>query len=82
MADISCPLECVRAGCPEPDFLEKNGTFIITVIGIIGGAGGMLLTYFLKSRCRHIKCCGLEVTRDVLALDPKDIQIEHPRSAS
>lgn len=37
----------------------------------------MLLTYFLKSRCKYIKCCGFECTRDVLTLDPKDIQIEH-----
>ncbi len=76
MSEISCPIECVRTGCPEAGFLEKNGAFLITMIGIIAGAVAMLLTYFLKSRCKHIKCCGLECTRDVLQLDAKDIKIE------
>lgn len=76
MSDIVCPIECVRTGCPEPDFIETNGAFLLSLIGIVGGGVGMLLTYFLKSRCRRIKCCGLECTRDVVALDPKDIQIQ------
>ena len=78
MSEITCPIECVRTGCPEPDFIEKNGAFLLSMIGIIGGGGGMLLTYFLKSRCRHIRCCGFECTREVVALDPKDIHIERP----
>ena len=76
MSSITCPLECVRIGCPQPDFLERNGAFMLSVIGVFMGAGGMLLTYFLKSRCKHIKCCGVECTRDVLALDSKDVKIE------
>ena len=71
-----CPLECVNVGCDEADFIEKHGTFVLTVVGVVSGTAGMFLTYFLKSRCKHIKCWGIECTRDVLTLDPKNIEIQ------
>lgn len=41
----------------EPDFLERNGTFLLTALGIIGGCVGSMMVYFLKSRCSEIKLC-------------------------
>ena len=70
-----CPIDCVKAACAEPDFLEKNGAFLLTVIGGATGVVGMLLTYFLKSRCSRIRCCGAECLRDVVTLKPEDVQM-------
>ena len=63
-----CPLECVQAvhSACDPDFLEKNGAWLLTVIGGLGGCFGMMLTYFLNSRCRRIDMCGCSCVRDVL----------------
>jgi hypothetical protein len=41
----------------EPDFLERNGTFLLTLFGMVGGCAGSMMVYFLKSRCSEIKLC-------------------------
>ena len=41
----------------EPDFLERNGTFLLTALGLMGGCIGSMMVYFLKSRCSEIKLC-------------------------
>lgn len=41
----------------EPDWLEKHGTFILTLLGLLGGGASGLIMYFLKSRCSNIKLC-------------------------
>ena len=41
----------------EPDFLERNGTFLLTALGLMGGCVGSMMVYFLKSRCSEIKLC-------------------------
>ena len=53
MSDISCPLECVRVGCPEQDWLEKHNGFLITLIGSLSAAMGVVFAYCLKSRCKN-----------------------------
>ncbi len=73
---VDCPIECVRSACPEPDWLEKHSSFVLTLVGILSGLFGMVFTYFLKSRCKTIKCCGLECDRQVVELDPKDVRVE------
>ena len=72
---VECPIECVRSACPDPDFIEKNGAWLLTVIGIFSALVGTVFTYFLKSRCKRIKCCGLLCDRDVVALDPSHVQV-------
>ena len=62
-----------------PDFLEKHGAWLLTIVGVGVGCVGTLLAYFLKSRCKKIKVCGLECDRDVLALDPKEINSVEPK---
>ena len=43
-----------------------NGTFILTMTGIVGGGCFYLLLFCLKSRCRHIECCCIKCERDVI----------------
>jgi hypothetical protein len=50
----------------EPDFVERNGAFLLSLVGMVGACISGLLAYFLRSRCRTIKCCGCECERDVL----------------
>ena len=53
----SCPMHCINASCKDTSFLEKHETFVLTIIGLGGSAVGVMLAYFLKSRCKKIKCC-------------------------
>ena len=52
-----CSIECVNIGCPQPTFLQLHETFVLSIVGIGGSAFGVLFAYFLKSRCKKIKCC-------------------------
>lgn len=52
-----------------------NSTFILTMTGMIGTGIGVLLSYFLKSRCTLIKCCCFECQRAPVTLTPTDIEI-------
>ena len=75
MVVLQCPIECVRAACPQPDFLEKHSTFILTLCGVLGGGAAVMFTYFLKSRCKKIKCCGVECDRSPIQLNTNDITV-------
>ena len=71
---MECPA-CNPCNCPDPDFIERNGTWLLGVIGIVAGVVGGMFTYFLKSRCHQIKCCGSECNREVMTLE-QDVKIE------
>ena len=68
--------------CPSPDFLERNGTWLLTVVGMVVACFGGVLTYFLKSRCKRIKCLGVECVREVVALDPQNLTVEVTQPAA
>lgn len=51
-----------------PDFVERNGAWLLTVFGLLLACVASVFSYALKSRCRKIKCCGVEIERDVLDL--------------
>ena len=53
----------------HPDFIERNGAWLLSVVGILGSCTTAVLVYFLRSRCRRIRCCGCECERDVLDLE-------------
>ena len=63
-----CPLDCINSACSQPDFIERNGAWLLTVTGVIATCVGGMFTYFLKSRCKHIRVCGMECERDVVSL--------------
>ena len=53
-----------------------DDTFILALVGIIGGGSVYCLTFILKSRCRVINCCCLSCERDVIPpADLNNIQI-------
>jgi len=41
-------------------------SFILTLVGLVGGGLSALLVYFLKSRCTDISCFCISCKRDVL----------------
>tara|TARA_Y100000114_G_scaffold151802_1_gene169123 strand:+ start:133 stop:402 length:270 start_codon:yes stop_codon:yes gene_type:complete len=77
---ILCPLECLDPALtcgPQADFLEKHSTFFITLIGALSACGGLVLTYFLKSRCNKIQLGCISCERKVIELDSSQIQIQN-----
>lgn len=59
----------------EPDFIERNGTWLLTIVATVGTCISGLLVYVLKSRCTHIKFCGCECRRDVVSLEARDLEV-------
>ena len=59
--EVECPISCVKSGCDDP---------------LLGGGIGVLLSYFLRSRCRNIRTPCISCDRDVVALEAKDIEVE------
>ena len=72
-----CPLECIWRESP-PSWLEKHEGWTITMVGILGGGLGGLLTYFLRSRCTKIACCGFGCDRQPLAVDQIEVLARTP----
>ena len=75
---VDCPIECINRDLicePGQDFLQKHASFFLTLFGVLTGVAGLLLTFFLKSRCTEIKCFGMFCKRKPLNLDIADIEI-------
>ena len=53
-----------------------DDTFILTLVGLIGGGGAAVLSYFLRSRCRTVQCGCIRCERDVLALEPSSVTVQ------
>ena len=71
-AMVSCPIECVK---DRPDFIERNGAWLLSVIASVSACVGYCLSYFLKSRCKKIDCCGMKCDRAPLELNPTDAEL-------
>jgi len=69
---VSCPIECIHR--ETPGWLEKHEGFVLTLVATISGIIGVILTYFLKSRCKKIDCMCVKCDRDVLSIDPNTIE--------
>jgi len=52
-----------------------DDTFILTLLGLIGGGGAAILAYLLRSRCRTVECCCVKCERDVIALDASQVSV-------
>lgn len=39
---------------------------LLTLVGLVGSGGSLLLVYFLKSRCTDIECCCMKCKREVI----------------
>ena len=53
----------------DPDFIQRNGAWLLSMLGILATCMSGLMVYMLKSRCRRIRCCGVDCERDVLDLN-------------
>jgi Ni2+-binding GTPase involved in maturation of urease and hydrogenase len=59
--------------------LWVNGSFLITIFGMIGAGGTYILLFVLKSRCTNIKCCCISCDRTPLNIDElQTVSIETP----
>jgi hypothetical protein len=75
---VACPIECINRAliCESPpDWLEKHSTFVLTLVASLSACVGVVFTYFLKSRCKKIKCCGLECDRSPIELNANEIEV-------
>ena len=63
---VTCPIECVK---DNPDFIERNGAWLLSVIASSSALFGYPLSYLLKSRCKKIDCWGLKCDRTPIDLD-------------
>ena len=79
MASTITPEECLaylqEYKDAPPDFLQRNGTWLLSVIGAFSAAAGAVLTYLLRSRCRRIKFACLECDRTPIQLDSSEITV-------
>jgi hypothetical protein len=50
--EIVCPVECLTFDAD--DWLTKHSTFALTLIGSLSACLGVVMSYFLKSRCSKI----------------------------
>ena len=57
--------------CP----IKRNGAWLLSVIASISACLGYCLSYFLKSRCKTIDCCGIKCDRTPIELKPSDVEM-------
>ena len=61
---------------PVPYYYFFDDTFILTILGLLGGCGTAIISYFLRSRCTRIRCGCIECIRE--PLPPDQVSIEVP----
>ena len=60
------------------DGYSFNGMFFLTLTATLIGFFGVLVSACLKSKCKHVSCCGFNVDRDVeIELAEEKLEIEH-----
>ena len=52
MSEITCPIGCLNYDAD--DWLTKHSTFALTLVGSLSACLGVVMSYFLKSRCSKI----------------------------
>ena len=61
MEETLCPISCIEA-C-EDSWLQKHESFVLTIVASVSTLFGMLFAYLTKSRCTHIRMCGISCRR-------------------
>ena len=57
-----------------PDFIERNGTWVLSMVGVLSACLGTIFAYFLQSRCKTIRCWGVECERQPVELTAAEIR--------
>jgi len=82
MTSALTPAECLAMleGYKDtpPDFLQRNGSWLLSVIAAISASVGAVLTYLLRSRCHRIKLGCLECDRTPVTLESTEITVQPP----
>ena len=78
MEEINWPIQCIKAGCDEKDWLVTHESFVLTITATISATLGVILSYFLKSRCTKIRFCGFACDRTPVDLEAVDLAIPTP----
>ncbi len=60
----------------DQDFIQRNGTWLLSVIGLLSACSAGLLTFFLKSRCTEINCGCCSLKRQPVALEANQATIQ------
>ena len=53
----------------EPDFIERNGTWVLSIAAMCFSCIGGVFAYALKSRCVRVQCCCISCDRQPLPAD-------------
>ena len=61
------------------EFVSENQAFLLTAAGVLFSALGGCGMCILKSRCTRIRCCGFEITRDVIPARELHLETPTPR---
>ena len=56
-----------------PDFLQKHGAWVLTIVGVGSACLGTMFAYFLKSRCKKLRFGCIECDREVIEFDAKEV---------
>ena len=75
MDQINCPIQCIKSGCDEADWLQKHESFVLTITATMSAALGVVFSYFLKSRCTKIRFCGFSCDRTPVSLEATDLEV-------
>ena len=78
MEEINCPIQCIKAGCDEKDWLVTHESFVLIITATISATLGVMFSYFLKSRCTRISFCGFSCDRTPVDLEAVDLAIPTP----
>ena len=63
------------------EFIERNGAFLLSFFGLLGGGIGYVLVFCLKSRCSEISCCGCRLIRTPIPIEElNSVNLELPNA--
>lgn len=57
-----------------------DGAFFLAIGTMLMGVLGLLIRYSYRSRCTHVKCCCLEIERDIAGEIESDEHVPLPSS--
>lgn len=73
MSSSLTPEECIKYlqefKGDKPDFIQNNGAWLLTVIGVGSACLGTVFTYFLRSRCHKLKLGCMECDRTPVEME-------------
>ena len=63
----------------QPDFIERNGTWVLSMVGVLSACLSGVFAYFLRSRCTTVKFCGIHCERRPIELNNEQVAVVEQR---